>query len=161
MKVYDRKKIMGADTPLSWNMKNADIDTEWTIDGPFGKGLELTPQSKGHYVMLSAGTGFLPFADLLDFLLKKAIYMAAELQGKNQLEDMVKPAQEYDEIFKNASFSFYGAFSTIEDFVMRDEIELLHKICQENNFEWFTTAVRMSAARSVSFPPTKYFLAQS
>jgi len=46
------------DTPLSWNMKNSDLDTEWTIDGPFGKGLELTPESSGHFVLLSAGTGF-------------------------------------------------------------------------------------------------------
>lgn len=148
VKVYEKKKIFGADTPLSWNMKNSDTDTEWVIDGPFGKGLELTSESRGHYVMLSAGTGFLPFADLLDFLLKKAIYCAAQKNGNKQLQEMVKPVQEYDEILKHASFSFYGAFSTIEDFVMRDEIELLHKICQENGFEWFDTKIRMSTRRS-------------
>jgi len=64
VKVYPKKKIIGADTPLSWNAKNSEIDTEWVIDGPFGKGLELTPESNGNYVLLSAGTGFLPFADL-------------------------------------------------------------------------------------------------
>lgn len=144
LKTYEGKGGITSETPLSWNMKNADVGTEWIIDGPFGKGLELTPESCGNYVLLSAGTGFLPFADLLDFLLKKAIYMAAKKNGNEKMASMVQPQQDYEKIFKNATFSFYGAFSTLEDFTMREVIEELHSICTANDFTWFKTAIRMS-----------------
>ena len=60
---------------------------------------------------------------------------------------MVYPQQAYERIFENATFTFFGAFSTIEDFVMKQEIELLHTICETEGFEWFKTAIRMSKPR--------------
>ena len=36
----------------------AEVNTNWKIDGPFGRGLELEPDIKGDFVIISAGTGF-------------------------------------------------------------------------------------------------------
>lgn len=68
---------IGKDTPLSKELYDAALDSSYIIDGPFGLGLGLTDDSSGNFVMFSAGTGFLPFTDLFDFLLKKAIFMSA------------------------------------------------------------------------------------
>ena len=38
-------------------------------------GLELKEDSDGTHVIFCIGTGILPFLDLLDFLLKKAVYI--------------------------------------------------------------------------------------
>ena len=43
IKVYSKRKdvlnpvslLNSSHTPLSWNMKNSDLDTEWIIDGKF------------------------------------------------------------------------------------------------------------------------------
>ena len=45
------------------------------IFGPYGMGLELKEDSNGTHVIYCIGTGILPFLDLLDFLLKKAVYI--------------------------------------------------------------------------------------
>jgi hypothetical protein len=49
-----------------------------TIEGLFGLGLQLEP---GTNVIITGGTGILPFLDLFDLLLKKAIFMAALRQS--------------------------------------------------------------------------------
>jgi len=69
--------------------------------------------------------------------------MAAQKNNNETLMKLVYPPQAYDKIFENATFSFYGAFGTMDDFVMRDEVELLHQICEENGFKWFKTAIKM------------------
>ena len=43
--------------PLSLCLKDSPIGTEFTIDGPFGRGLGLKPDSKGDYVFIGIGTG--------------------------------------------------------------------------------------------------------
>jgi|TARA_B110000285_G_C14785363_1_gene450515 NAD(P)H-flavin reductase len=39
------------------------------LTGPLGKGLGLTPQSKGTHIAFSAGTGILPYVDMVAKLL--------------------------------------------------------------------------------------------
>lgn len=74
--------------------------------------------------------------------------MSAKKNNNEVLMNMVHPKQDYENMFKNATFSFYGAFGTMEDFVMREEIELLHTICEANGFEWFKCAIRMGRQKS-------------
>lgn len=49
--------------PLSRDLNQSAIGTDVVIEGPIGRGLELTKHSKGDFVFISAGTGFLPFVD--------------------------------------------------------------------------------------------------
>lgn len=53
-------------------------EKSYVIQGPFGLGLELKSESKGNYLLFAGGTGILPYFDLLDFLLKKSIYLAVK-----------------------------------------------------------------------------------
>lgn len=39
-----------------------------------GYGLALNPSDKGHYVIIAAGTGVLPFLDFFYYLLKKITF---------------------------------------------------------------------------------------
>ncbi|KRX10636.1 Tubby C-terminal-like domain [Pseudocohnilembus persalinus] len=48
--------------------------------------------AKGQYVIFAGGTGIFPFLDLLDFLLRKSIYMIAEKQkGKQWAQKFIDP----------------------------------------------------------------------
>jgi len=44
------------------------------IEGPIGKGLGLKVGDKGKHIAIIAGTGLIPFLDLLDYLLTKSMY---------------------------------------------------------------------------------------
>ena len=56
----------------------ADNDGLFGLTGPLGKGLGLTPNSKGVHIAFSAGTGILPYVDMVAKLL---------LQEMGQLPD--------------------------------------------------------------------------
>jgi len=47
----------------------ADNDGLFGLTGPLGKGLGLLPTSKGVHIAFSAGTGILPFVDMISKLL--------------------------------------------------------------------------------------------
>jgi predicted ferric reductase len=59
-----------------------------------GRGLEISDKEKGKFVIMAAGTGILPFLDLLDFLLKKAISLSLKKKGASS-EVKVYPKQDY------------------------------------------------------------------
>ena len=128
---------------LASNIKLAQNESIFKISGPFGRGLELHEDIQGDFVIISAGTGILPFVDLLDFLLKKAIWMAAVADGKETLKNNVVPQQDYERIFKDATFYFYGAFSSEEDYCIKNLIQTLDEICQNYNFTFFYYKVQL------------------
>jgi len=53
------------------NQKNK---IKYNIEGPYGTGLGIQPDSKGLHVIVCGGTGILPFLDLIDFMFKKIAY---------------------------------------------------------------------------------------
>jgi NAD(P)H-flavin reductase len=53
----------------------------YVIKGPYGMGLGLNPESEGLHIAFVGGTGILPFLDLFDYLLKKAIITVAKGKG--------------------------------------------------------------------------------
>lgn len=75
--------------------------------------------------------------------------MAADLHGLHELADCVKPKQDYKQIFENATFHFYGAFESFEEFFIKDIIEALLKITKQNNFTFFKTGIRISNALKI------------
>ena len=46
---------------------------EYLLSGPLGKGLGLTPQSKGTHLVFTAGTGVLAFVDLVAKLILQTL----------------------------------------------------------------------------------------
>lgn len=65
IKTYD---VAGA---LSKTVKDSNKGDLFNIQGPVGNGMEIRPNFSGECVIVAAGTGILPFIDLLDLLLKK------------------------------------------------------------------------------------------
>jgi len=57
------------------------------IYGPIGRGLELKGNTKGTIYIICAGTGVIPFLDLLHFMLLKTMYkVLLEKTGKDAAE---------------------------------------------------------------------------
>ena len=57
---------------LTSRIKNIP-QTQYKISGPYGAGLKLYPQYSGHIVIITGGTGILPFLDLLDYIYRNLI----------------------------------------------------------------------------------------
>ena len=49
---------------------------KFSINGPWGTGLEIKRGSNGPYVIFAHGTGVLPFIDLFHFIVRKLIHMS-------------------------------------------------------------------------------------
>jgi len=68
-------KFYESQNGFSKHIHNPDNNNQvYTIKGPFGVGLELTPESDGLHVIVAGGTGILPFMDLLNFLLMREMH---------------------------------------------------------------------------------------
>ena len=86
------------------------------ITGPLGKGLGLTPSSKGVHIMFTAGTGILPFIDLI----ARMIF---------QQFDIMNPGDErFHEDFKLVA---YIAFHSKKDIIGLPLIEGLLELCKK------------------------------
>jgi hypothetical protein len=98
---------------------------------------------EGEVVMISAGTGFLPFVNFLDFLLRKAIFMAAKAAGKNELIKSIYPEQDYGSMLSKCRFRFFGAFSSADDFLIEEILTTLCGISDTHELDLFKACVRI------------------
>lgn len=48
-------------------------DKFFEITGPFGRGMQLKPKSKGVIIIIAAGTGILPFIDFFAYMFQKTV----------------------------------------------------------------------------------------
>jgi hypothetical protein len=62
---------------LSSRFFNKPTD-EYLLTGPLGKGLGLTPSSKGIHIVFSAGTGILAFIDMIAKLILQTLDLIPE-----------------------------------------------------------------------------------
>lgn len=139
---------------VSVKLTKVSESSQISLKGPFGQGLGLTNDFNGRSVIITLGTGILPFLDLFDFLLKKAIYQVFKNEGLQELCQIVSPQQEYDQIMKNASFEFYGSFAHSRDFVGADWISKLESISKRFNLGLFSSQV--SIETSIEGPTQKF-----
>jgi predicted ferric reductase len=91
--------------------------------------------------MIGAGTGILPFIDILDLIFKKQI--AESLAANGQDASMVQPAQDYASLFPGARFKLLSAFATIEDFNGWDFIDKLAELSKKSGNGLFEAIVRI------------------
>lgn len=91
--------------------------------------------------MIAAGTGILPFIDLLDLLFKKALYLSLKSEGKDTSK--IKPEQDYENLFKGAKFRLFCAFRTLEDFVGWEWIGKIAQISKKLRINLFDCIVRI------------------
>lgn len=69
-------KTYPGSSALSNILSVKNIGHNFKIEGPIGNGYGLQAGFSGKCVLISGGTGILPFVDLLDFLFKKQAYMS-------------------------------------------------------------------------------------
>lgn len=75
------KKYNYSNTFSRYLFENYVNDTKFKIVGPYGRGLEVKPDSTGDHIIFAGGTGILPFFDLLDFILKKSVQILLAKRG--------------------------------------------------------------------------------
>jgi NAD(P)H-flavin reductase len=122
------------------------------IDGPYGTGLPLTEDLRGDVLLVAGGTGFIPFVDLLAFLLKKA--MAMVLSRSSRPADFLQPSQDYIGIFRDCRFTLACSFQNKDDFVFYEIIQQLVKINDDHGLDFFRCFLRVDGATSVYGLPT-------
>lgn len=128
---------------LSLKLVSISESSDIALKGTFGTGLNLSNDYNGRTLILTIGTGILPFMDLFDFLLKKSIYQVLKKENLSQLCTSVKPEQEYGEILKNASFEFYGSFNHSNDFLGADWIAKLEQISKRHDLGIFSSQINV------------------
>jgi hypothetical protein len=139
---------------VSQKLVSVSESSEISLKGPFGQGLGLTSDFDGRSVIITLGTGVLPFLDLFDFLLKKATYLVFKDEGLNELSQVISPQQDYDHIMKNASFEFYGSFNHSQDFIGAEWISKLESISKRFNLGLFSSQI--SVHTEVEGPTQKF-----
>ena len=105
--------------------------------------MELTATLGGTVYLFAGGTGILPFLDLLDYLLKKAIFLASS-QRKTSSNLVNLYNENYSETFERSlGVVLFGSFATIEDFTGYDFIRKLFEISRDENLRLFEMTIRM------------------
>eukprot|EP00357_Protocruzia_adherens_P031897 CAMPEP_0114989304 /NCGR_PEP_ID=MMETSP0216-20121206/10120_1 /TAXON_ID=223996 /ORGANISM="Protocruzia adherens, Strain Boccale" /LENGTH=584 /DNA_ID=CAMNT_0002352261 /DNA_START=234 /DNA_END=1988 /DNA_ORIENTATION=+ len=99
---------------------NPEFSCNFQIIGPSGLGLGLSPQSKGLHIALVAGTGVLPFLDLYDFILERAMEHDVErLSGDGNF------LQEFQIVT-------HATFRTQKEALGLEIMKACEKACQQN-----------------------------
>lgn len=135
VKQYEGKK------PLSKKLVSGDQGITYSVQGPIGRGIEIPANFNGHVLLIGAGTGILPFLDLLEFLLKKAIYSICKREGIDT--SFIQPQQVYESFFPGATFTLLSAFRTVDDFIGLDCITDLFKVCKKYKLDMFDALIKV------------------
>jgi len=117
------------------------IGGKLNIKGPFGRGFCIPQHSPGTILLVAGGTGILPFVDLLNVLLKKA--MCTVLQKRGLDNSFIQPCQEYSMLLKDLSFALFCSFKDIDDFVNLEQVRELHQISEQHGLDLFKCFVRL------------------
>ena len=114
--------------------------------------MDIPSNFSGECAIFVAGTGILPFTDLLDFLLKKSIYTIFKKKKLTNETYQIKPVQDYSKFYPNAKFKLFGGFRTLEDFVGWEWIEKLYEINDDYELGFFDCLVRFSDSSEMQVP---------
>jgi len=145
-------KTYTVSTAFSFFLSNKETPyAGFSISGPYGLGLGLSHLSEGDHYIFAAGTGILPFLDLFDNLLRKAMYdIVKEKHGVKIANDLNIMDEELAEsISSKLRFHVFLSFRELDDFAGRDIVEKLCEICKKYKSDLFRATVRVSKAKSL------------
>lgn len=103
-----------------------------TFTGPMGPGLILTPTLQGHFCAFGAGTGIMPFIDLVDFLYWKELYSRGEEKD-----------QKYSAL-EDFTVTLYASFQKEQDVIGGDLMKCTHALCQQVKSSRFELVLMIS-----------------
>lgn len=96
----------------------------------------------------------MPFIDLLDLLLKKAIYLSLKKKGLEK-KNIVLPKQDYRTIFPQTKFRLFCSFRGIEDFIGWEWIDKLAKISRDEKLGIFECCAKVKNCNEKTFEGIK------
>ncbi|CAD8069053.1 unnamed protein product [Paramecium primaurelia] len=99
------------------------------ITGPYGFGLELDDHSSGVHYVFCQGTGVLPFLDLCDYLLRKAIFSI-------MYQDGLPIQQQYNQLDKFKLILNVSSKTQILGYPILQDLEYLNNQFNLNLFEF-------------------------
>lgn len=150
IKAYAGKRPLSAELVGRTSVSSSST---YSVEGPVGRGLEIPPGFTGEVVLIAAGTGVLPFADLLALLLKKAIYLTA--QKHNHDASFVFPTQDYRTLFANIRFKLLCSFRSADDFVNAATVSRLHQLSSKHSLGLFECVAKIGGNSStIELPKT-------
>jgi len=116
------------------------------IEGPIGRGLELGNNPKGTRVILCAGTGILPFLDLLNYLLMKTMYNELKKKFNEQIAESINVFKENYATASDPTFNvqFFGAFPNPNEIPGGDILNKLALVSQKSENPIFKAKIRNS-----------------
>ena len=122
----------------------------YEITGPYGLGLELDEHSNGIHYIFCNGTGILPFLDLFDFLLKKALYTILYDQVGPQEADRMNPmGDDYINTFgSDFRVMLIGSFRNKNEFHGYPIVQDLYFICKSFNLHYFDMTIRIADSKT-------------
>jgi len=113
------------------------------IEGPVGRGLELSENARGTHVIFAAGTGILPFMDLLNYMLMKSIHEVLTKKNNVLAESMNVYEEGYSKTL-DSSFNIVlcGSFASEREMVGFDIVSKLAEINADYGLKNFRSVVR-------------------
>ena len=131
---------------LSKALYDVSIDgseNNFIVEGPIGRGLELTESSTGTHAIICAGTGILPFVDFLNIFLFKVMYQAIkEKAGVEKAEKINVYNIPFDKIMEGLKVNFIGSFANKKEVIGLDIIEKLAEINNKYKIDCFGAIMR-------------------
>jgi len=118
---------------------------KFAIEGPMGRGLELTEASKGTHFIFAAGTGILPFLDLFNFMLMKTMRELLKKHGNSPF--LAESINLYNEAFDqllDPSFNviLVASFADERDFVGKEIVQKLAELSKKCERKVFQAKIR-------------------
>ena len=126
---------------LSKKLVSEDQQIPYSIEGPIGRGFEIPRDFSGHALLIVGGNGILPFLDLLELLLKKAVFEACQKEGLDP--SFIQPRQDYSRIFPGAKFTLLGAFRSADEVLGLDILAGLMGLSQRFKLNLFDSLIRV------------------
>jgi len=118
-----------------WELEN---NTKCIIEGPYGRGLELTPETKGKVAIICGGTGVLLFLDFIHYLYMQTAYKIFMTRGdKKNADAILALGYDFSQSFNLISVKFCGAFAKQEEAYGYDIVLMLAKVNQKFKLDVF------------------------
>jgi len=142
------------------NLKLGDETHEFVIQGPVGRGLELTPFSHGTHYILCAGTGILPFLDLLDCMLYKCILDVLESKGKagDLAETLRTLGLDFTRGFPSLKIKMVAYFGSLNESYGFDILRKLAELSKKYDLDVFELDMNNFSDEYVQSVPKKFYV---
>lgn len=128
-----------------------------SIEGLYGLGLQL---EAGTNIVVTGGTGILPFLDLFDLLLKKAIFAAALgacAPSEAPTDSMNIFSLNYSEMLPNVKIRLYASFNCSDEFRNYSWLLDLHLLSKKLGIGLFELNLRIPKQSEQLEPGSTFF----